>query len=101
MQVHAHTYCVSCLSADELVKCSGIPDVAGLSDRGVLVHAANILLHSSAADGRSFGAKLADFGACRQSGIAPDDGDEDCSVRGTYTHLAPEIIEGQSCSEVR
>ena len=61
--------------------------------------AANVLLHSRTSKPHGFAAKLADFGACVRTDMEQSL-EEDCSVRGTFTHIAPEIIDGQSFSKV-
>jgi serine/threonine protein kinase len=69
------------------------------SHRVCVLLAANVLLHSQTPNPHGFAAKLADFGASvRVDMEAPSS--ENNSLRGTFTHVAPEVVDGQPCSKV-
>lgn len=70
-----------------------------LVEQSVSLVAANVLLHSSTAIKHGFSAKVADFGACMLSDMELP-AEEECAVRGTFTHVAPEIVDGQRCTKV-
>ncbi|KAK9918541.1 hypothetical protein WJX75_004858 [Coccomyxa subellipsoidea] len=75
--------------------------LAFLHSRDILhcdISSANVLLHSQTPNPHGFAAKLADFGACvRVDMEAPSS--ENNSLRGTFTHVAPEVVDGQPCSK--
>ena len=61
--------------------------------------AANVLLHSQTPNPHGFAAKLADFGASVRDDMEIASS-ENNSFRGTFTHVAPEVVDGQPCSKV-
>lgn len=56
----------------------------------------NILLQSNPARPHGFSAKICDFGMCRIKHMCTVTE----SLQGTYSHMAPEVIQGQEFSEV-
>jgi serine/threonine protein kinase len=65
-------------------------------DRSIcLAPAGNILLLTDEAQAHGFSAKISDFGMCRIK-----DMDSVESLQGTYSHMAPEVIESRAFSEV-
>lgn len=57
--------------------------------------AGNILLCTDAARPHGFSAKISDFGMCRIKDMEVQE-----SLQGTYSHMAPEVIEKEEFSEV-
>ena len=57
--------------------------------------AGNVLLCSDSEQPHGFSAKISDFGMCRIKDMVAQE-----SLQGTYSHMAPEVIEGQEFSEV-
>ena len=57
--------------------------------------AGNILLRTDAARPHGFSAKISDFGMCRIKDMEVQE-----SLQGTYSHMAPEVIEKEEFSEV-
>ena len=57
--------------------------------------AGNVLLCSNAEQPHGFSAKISDFGMCRIKDMVAQE-----SLQGTYSHMAPEVIEGQEFSAV-
>ncbi|CAK0783773.1 hypothetical protein CVIRNUC_006973 [Coccomyxa viridis] len=56
--------------------------------------AGNVLLCSDSEQPHGFSAKISDFGMCRIKDMVAQE-----SLQGTYSHMAPEVIEGQEFSE--
>ena len=57
--------------------------------------AGNILLCSNPEQPHGFSAKISDFGMCRIKDMVAQE-----SLQGTYSHMAPEVIQGQEFSAV-
>ena len=57
--------------------------------------AGNILLLTDEAQAHGFSAKISDFGMCRIKDMESVE-----SLQGTYSHMAPEVIESRAFSEV-
>ena len=60
---------------------------------------ANVLLHSQTPNAHGFAAKLADFGASVRDDMEIASS-ENNSFKDTFTHVAPEVVDGQPCSKV-
>lgn len=56
----------------------------------------NVLLQTSDKNPHGFIVRLADFGSCRRK----DTTYKDAPSQGNYSYLAPEVMNGEPCSQV-
>ena len=76
-----------------------VPRCAQVHPRSIAVcmRAGNVLLCTSSTE-HGFSAKVADFGMCRREGMQQAHREPLC---GTYTYMAPEVLQGRPFTQVR